>query len=292
MKHCPECRRTYEDDTLSFCLSDGARLSERGAETSAAPVVPDLPVPPPMPIPTSPSNPSGFSLPEIPVPPATGPSAPPSVPPLPFPSPPPPGPPSPTYSQPASKQSIPFPLLFVGALLLLLVLGGGNRLLVARKAKPVETPTGTPANPTAAPPFIASPSAPPMDPAPADEASLKTAIRLADAAEIQALSTLDPAPLSQAYTGEALRSELKKLLELKAKGLYVQAHLDNQEVQSIQVSPDASRADVKVIETWSTTFYSTATRQVTQSKTGLSEPQIISLVRSNGNWLVYADNPQ
>lgn len=28
MKRCPECRRDYYDDTLSFCLDDGARLLE------------------------------------------------------------------------------------------------------------------------------------------------------------------------------------------------------------------------------------------------------------------------
>ena len=27
MKNCPTCNRTYEDDTLAFCLDDGARLS-------------------------------------------------------------------------------------------------------------------------------------------------------------------------------------------------------------------------------------------------------------------------
>lgn len=27
MKRCPTCNRTYEDDTLTFCLEDGARLS-------------------------------------------------------------------------------------------------------------------------------------------------------------------------------------------------------------------------------------------------------------------------
>ena len=27
MKACPTCNRTYEDDTLAFCLDDGARLS-------------------------------------------------------------------------------------------------------------------------------------------------------------------------------------------------------------------------------------------------------------------------
>jgi hypothetical protein len=26
MKRCPECRRDYYDDTLNFCLNDGAEL--------------------------------------------------------------------------------------------------------------------------------------------------------------------------------------------------------------------------------------------------------------------------
>ena len=28
MKRCPECRRDYYDDTLSFCLDDGSALLE------------------------------------------------------------------------------------------------------------------------------------------------------------------------------------------------------------------------------------------------------------------------
>ena len=28
MKRCPECRRDYYDDSLSYCLDDGTALSE------------------------------------------------------------------------------------------------------------------------------------------------------------------------------------------------------------------------------------------------------------------------
>lgn len=31
MKSCPSCRKTYEDDSLVFCLDDGARLEREGA---------------------------------------------------------------------------------------------------------------------------------------------------------------------------------------------------------------------------------------------------------------------
>jgi hypothetical protein len=46
MKTCPACGRHYEDDTLVFCLQDGARL---GAETSENDVnaTLNMPVPPP-----------------------------------------------------------------------------------------------------------------------------------------------------------------------------------------------------------------------------------------------------
>ena len=30
MKRCPECRRDYYDDTLVFCLDDGAHLIDGG----------------------------------------------------------------------------------------------------------------------------------------------------------------------------------------------------------------------------------------------------------------------
>jgi len=46
MKTCPSCRRAYEDDSLVFCLDDGARLErERGAFDSNA----TLNLPPPGP---------------------------------------------------------------------------------------------------------------------------------------------------------------------------------------------------------------------------------------------------
>src|SRR5688572_15354108 len=36
MKHCPECNRTYADETLNFCLEDGSRLGWVGEESPTA----------------------------------------------------------------------------------------------------------------------------------------------------------------------------------------------------------------------------------------------------------------
>lgn len=44
MKHCPQCNRTYTDETLNFCLEDGETLvsDDRGSESPTAIQVPDL----------------------------------------------------------------------------------------------------------------------------------------------------------------------------------------------------------------------------------------------------------
>ena len=33
MKACPLCKRTYDDETLNFCLADGSLLSDDSDET-------------------------------------------------------------------------------------------------------------------------------------------------------------------------------------------------------------------------------------------------------------------
>ncbi len=65
MKTCPACRKTYEDDSLVFCLDDGTRLVREGPDANATW---NLPVPGPTvasPRPTHPTAQSTMtSLPE------------------------------------------------------------------------------------------------------------------------------------------------------------------------------------------------------------------------------------
>src|SRR4051812_44560692 len=42
MKRCPECRRDYYDDTLAFCLDDGARLLEGPASETSTVMLPGI----------------------------------------------------------------------------------------------------------------------------------------------------------------------------------------------------------------------------------------------------------
>lgn len=59
MKSCPSCRKTYEDDSLVFCLDDGSRLARDSAAFDDNPTW-NLPTPGPTvasPRPTSPTSP-------------------------------------------------------------------------------------------------------------------------------------------------------------------------------------------------------------------------------------------
>ena len=311
MKQCPVCQRTYDDATQMFCLNDGSLLSALPepaqvvpVETSAAQAettalfLPPLPAAPKAPAPSLPS------LPAMPTAPVS-----PSLPPLPpasnaapsF---------APQYAPPAPTPSNKTtPLYAGGAILVVLLLIGVNRLMIAKPANPTQTPIKAPAEPNPAPPFGEQPVAPDGGPpaaappvtapgtnAPPEQsalaAALAAALRLADDTEIQALRTLDPAPLYQAYTGEALQAELKKVQDLKANGLFEGAHLDGQEIQGVKLSPDGSRAEIRLVETWSAILYSVGNRQATRSQAAQRQPQIISLVRSKAGWLVYSDVPQ
>src|SRR5215468_1538120 len=48
MKRCPTCKRTFEDDSLAYCLDDGSPLvAETGPDSEATLVTPTPPAPPP-----------------------------------------------------------------------------------------------------------------------------------------------------------------------------------------------------------------------------------------------------
>ena len=64
MKQCPQCRTTYTDDTLKFCLADGTFLSEMGEEETAVRPAVRVDIPPPLVVaPHSPATKkSGFPI--------------------------------------------------------------------------------------------------------------------------------------------------------------------------------------------------------------------------------------
>jgi hypothetical protein len=118
------------------------------------------------------------------------------------------------------------------------------------------------------------------------KARLMSAIRLADNAQIDAVRTLDPAPLYKVFTGEALRSHLAEIENLKSTGKVVVTRLENQQFQSFKVSPDGLRAEVRLIETWSGTVYLGSTQQCHGQIPSYQVPQTVFLELKEDVWVV------
>lgn len=67
MKHCPKCKREYEDDSLRFCLEDGAPLDRQDVSPTSAEPTMVLPVNEP-----GPTTISSVARPDVPLPAARG----------------------------------------------------------------------------------------------------------------------------------------------------------------------------------------------------------------------------
>ena len=191
-----------------------------------------------------------------------------------------------------------------GAILLLIgILGGGfelRELRIPTVSKPIRIISvvvgvfmlllGIGIHPdSSADPFLPEPIdaqnvTPDVDP----ELGLLAAIRYADDVTIKARYDLDPDSLSQAYTGEALRAELAAVQSLRSRNLYADASLDDQQVQFVKVAPDGGSAEVRLIETWSTVYYSVSDQKCVSRSQGYKTPQTIQLQRTDRGWMVSA----
>ncbi len=105
-------------------------------------------------------------------------------------------------------------------------------------------------------------------------------------AEIEALIDLDPEPLYQRFTGQALQAELNAIQQLQENGLYQNAELLSQNIQDISLSQDGRRAEVRVVERWSTRFHSELTDECIAQVPAHDVPQTIYLVLQNDRWMV------
>ena len=274
MKICTnaKCRHVFSDDTLSFCLYDGAPLTQVDDQAQAAPPATHLPY-------------QGASV---------APSA-----------------PVPMQKAGGFRPQHAIAGLAGLAVVLALGIAVGSRMASRETTSPRPTPVavGTPAPGSGVPSAPAEPEKPglkshdpatpvggeqpvlkpdaPTDPIAAEEANLKSAIQLCDAAEISAFSNLDPSPLSQIYKGEALRQASARLDRFKSQGISYEQRLDGQQFVSFKISPDGQKAEVRLIETWSGTQYSISTRQSVQVPAE-TFPQTVFLEKDRDGWKIYA----
>lgn len=126
------------------------------------------------------------------------------------------------------------------------------------------------------------------------KAELISAIRLANNAEINAYSTLNPNALYNSYTGEALKQALTNLEQLKTNGLLFAATMEKQEFKSFKLGDDGTEANVKSVETWSGTYYYASTSTCYGKIPSHRASQSVYLKKSENGWIITSivhDNP-
>jgi hypothetical protein len=137
-----------------------------------------------------------------------------------------------------------------------------------------------------APPVEEKP-APPSNPKVSDdERALRSVLRAAAKAEIQATRNLDAAPLARVYTGAALGSALANLQYLRTNGMYAVAELGGQSFDSFRVSPDRSRAEVQTTETWTVHFVSILNGACLGEWPTYQISHTFSLGRTGAGWMI------
>ncbi len=117
-------------------------------------------------------------------------------------------------------------------------------------------------------------------------ADVTAAVKNADAAEVSAVRTLNPAPLSLSYTGPALAHELDEVASLKSAHQTQESRLTAQEFSAFKPSADGTEAQVDVTETWDTTIYSEPGHTAQDQKTDAVTPQTVYLTRTPSGWRV------
>jgi hypothetical protein len=136
----------------------------------------------------------------------------------------------------------------------------------------------------------AAPPAPP-DPAvvtPALRQILEDTIRAADAAEIEAYRTFNPVPLGRFYVGDILASHIANLTENVRNRVFFVNRLHRQQFESFSVSPDGTRAQVRLTESWSKDIHAVATGQCISHVHERPIPQTLSLQLTTEGWKIHA----
>lgn len=258
MRQCPTCYRTYTDDTLTYCLTDGTLLSAVYDSQATQRFQ---------------SGPGSYPFPPTQMPPS-----------------------QPLFSQPSSlaarqQGGIPRFVYIIVAALVVVIVGlvvalslNGSKQSDSSSSSSSSSASKT-TQPSASP---ASQQTPTPDLVATHKPSLISAIRYADNAEVESRRTLNPAPLYRAYTGEALRSELANIETLKSNQAYMEAVLESQDFKSFKVAPDASTAEVHVVERWRSAFYSTKTQECLSQIPSHEIPQTIYLQRGENGWIINA----
>ncbi len=309
MKRCPECGRTFTNNTLTNCLNDGAALVEDVPDTASyygAPPPESLPLAYPEETASAyPAEPSS-AYPAQASSPWANPEAAPfnyaapsndSVPPD-YAAPPPNYAAPPSYFAAPQKNviQVPWRRLSIACFVILGIVRLGLYAVQSQQTPssliggtqeivPNIIPIVPPSNPDLFP-GLKLDNTLTDTPDAALRSSLIAAIKKGDAAEAKSYSKLDAAPLRSSYGGPALATELGGLKALQKAGTTKEERLTAQKFHTFQVNPEHTKAEVDEIETWSTITRSAASGEVTSNNPSSVNPQVVSLKRTAHGWMV------
>jgi hypothetical protein len=129
----------------------------------------------------------------------------------------------------------------------------------------------------------------------AEKANIMSAINLLGSIEAQAYFDLDPTPLSNIFSGEALKAVTTNIDNLKKNNLYQVSIRNDIRFGEITLSPDNTQAEARVIPTWELSIYSSTTKQCVGYLPPTEQPQTIYLEKTSSGWIAYTisfDNKQ
>lgn len=251
MEKCPTCGRLYQDNLQKFCVEDGAPLVT--VAPTADPTISFHNQPPA----TAPI-PQFQTMPTV---------------------------------QAKKKSNV---LLFagIGAALLVLLIGAAGAIIFAVKNSsddPANTNTGVNistgnlnANGNRQKTIVQNSP----DESDKYKPELTMAIKAADDAQINAYATYDATPMKTYYMGEALKSSLAQIDQLKKAKIYQSFVLEKQDFEYFKVNDAETDAEVRVVETWSSTVYQTPSNKCVEVYKSRPVPQNIYLKKNGTGWMV------
>lgn len=115
---------------------------------------------------------------------------------------------------------------------------------------------------------------------------LKGVVLATSRAEMTAFRTLDSSHLVELVDASMLASYRKQLDDLRTQGAYVANELLGQQFGEIHISDDGSRAQVEMVETWSTTFHRLGDQSCVSRVPPHEVWQTVHLTRIRDRWVV------
>ena len=118
------------------------------------------------------------------------------------------------------------------------------------------------------------------------KAELKKAYENANKTFNNAALSINPALLSKAYTGEALKNFNNAIESLIAKNIYMQSDLEIVGYKNIMVNSDETKGQLEAEEIWTFSYFNISTKQCTGKRAGWRTSETVYFIKTANGWMV------